>query len=98
MSVLRHGSSLQRRLTKLYTDTKSSWEIVSTAAKPNDDPELIALDLLTRNLGGAGTANTGQWQKVADTGKLPCIGNDTSKGSASISAGDFSARRNCARI
>ncbi|KAL1957227.1 hypothetical protein VTO42DRAFT_6261 [Malbranchea cinnamomea] len=45
MSVLRQGSSfLQRRLTKLYTDTKSSCESVSTATKPNDDPELIALN------------------------------------------------------
>ena len=45
MSVLRQGSNfLQRRLTKLYTDTKSSCESVSTAAKPNDDPELIALN------------------------------------------------------
>lgn len=44
MSVLRHGSSyLQRRLTKMYTDTKTSCESVTTAARANDDPELIAL-------------------------------------------------------
>ncbi|EFW15606.1 hypothetical protein D8B26_002296 [Coccidioides posadasii str. Silveira] len=44
MSVLRGGSFFQRRLTKLYTDTKSSCESVSTAARPNDDPELISLN------------------------------------------------------
>ncbi|EZF36412.1 hypothetical protein H109_04093 [Trichophyton interdigitale MR816] len=45
MSVLRHGSAfLQRRLTKLYTDTKSSCESVTTAARPNDDPELVSLN------------------------------------------------------
>lgn len=44
MSVLRHGGSfLQRRLTKMYTDTKTSCESVTTAAKANDDPELVAL-------------------------------------------------------
>lgn len=44
MSVLRHGSAFfQRRLTKLYTDTKSSCESVS-AARLNDDPELVALN------------------------------------------------------
>ncbi|KAK2762600.1 hypothetical protein FQN54_000773 [Arachnomyces sp. PD_36] len=45
MSVLRHGSSFfQRRLTKLYSDTKSSCESVTTASRPNDDPELVALN------------------------------------------------------
>ncbi|PGH13389.1 hypothetical protein AJ79_03668 [Helicocarpus griseus UAMH5409] len=45
MSVLRHGGAFfQRRLTKLYTDTKSSCENVSSASKPNDDPELVALN------------------------------------------------------
>ncbi|OAX80724.1 serine/threonine protein kinase [Emergomyces africanus] len=45
MSVLRHGGAfLQRRLTKLYTDTKSSCESVSSASKANDDPELVALN------------------------------------------------------
>ncbi|EEP75943.1 conserved hypothetical protein [Uncinocarpus reesii 1704] len=44
MSVLRGGSFFQRRLTKLYTDTKSSCESVSTASRPNDDPELISLN------------------------------------------------------
>lgn len=44
MSVLRGGSYLQRRLTKLYTDTKSSCESVTTASRPNDDPELISLN------------------------------------------------------
>lgn len=44
MSVLRHGGSyLQRRLTKMYTDTKTSCESVTTASKANDDPELVAL-------------------------------------------------------
>ncbi|KAL1861020.1 hypothetical protein Plec18167_003697 [Paecilomyces lecythidis] len=44
MSVLRHGGSyLQRRLTKMYSDTKTSCESVTTASKPNDDPELVAL-------------------------------------------------------
>lgn len=44
MSVLRHGGSyLQRRLTKMYSDTKTSCEIVTTASKPSDDPELVAL-------------------------------------------------------
>ncbi|ODH38936.1 serine/threonine protein kinase [Paracoccidioides brasiliensis] len=45
MSVLRHGGAFfQRRLTKLYTDTKSSCENVSSASKANDDPELVALN------------------------------------------------------
>lgn len=45
MSVLRHGGAFfQRRLTKLYTDTKSSCESVSSASKANDDPELVALN------------------------------------------------------
>ncbi|KAK2744687.1 hypothetical protein FQN55_006606 [Onygenales sp. PD_40] len=45
MSVLRHGGAFfQRRLTKLYTDTKSSCENFSSASKPNDDPELVALN------------------------------------------------------
>ncbi|PGH36121.1 serine/threonine protein kinase [[Emmonsia] crescens] len=45
MSVLRHGGAFfQRRLTKLYTDTKSSCESVSSASKGNDDPELVALN------------------------------------------------------
>ncbi|KAL1964962.1 hypothetical protein VTN77DRAFT_6162 [Rasamsonia byssochlamydoides] len=44
MSVLRHGGSyLQRRLTKMYTDTKTSCESVTTASRANDDPELVAL-------------------------------------------------------
>ncbi|KAF9893386.1 hypothetical protein FE257_011818 [Aspergillus nanangensis] len=44
MSVLRHGGPyLQRRLTKLYTDTKTSCESVTTASKAVDDPELVAL-------------------------------------------------------
>ncbi|CEJ61056.1 hypothetical protein PMG11_09601 [Penicillium brasilianum] len=45
MSVMRHGGSgfLQRRLTKLYTDTKTSCESVTTASKALDDPELVAL-------------------------------------------------------
>jgi hypothetical protein len=44
MSVLRGGSGfLQRRLTKLYTDTKTSCESVTTASKALDDPELVAL-------------------------------------------------------
>lgn len=45
MSVLRHGGGgfLQRRLTKLYTDTKTSCESLTTASKALDDPELIAL-------------------------------------------------------
>jgi hypothetical protein len=44
MSVLRQGGSfLQRRLTKMYTDTKTSCESVTTAAKSTDDPELVAL-------------------------------------------------------
>ncbi|KAJ5933610.1 hypothetical protein N7454_005939 [Penicillium verhagenii] len=46
MSVMRHGGGggfLQRRLTKLYTDTKTSCESVTTASKALDDPELIAL-------------------------------------------------------
>lgn len=44
MSVLHHGGSyLQRRLTKLYTDTKTSCESVTTASKAVDDPELVAL-------------------------------------------------------
>lgn len=45
MSVFRHGSSfLTRRLTELYTDTKSTCENVSSAARPDDDPELVALN------------------------------------------------------
>lgn len=45
MSVLRQGSSyIQRRLTKLYTDTKTSYESVSNASRPNDDPELVTLN------------------------------------------------------
>ncbi|OJJ31028.1 hypothetical protein ASPWEDRAFT_44971 [Aspergillus wentii DTO 134E9] len=44
MSVLRHGGSfLQRRLTKMYTDTKTSCESVTTASKAVDDPELVTL-------------------------------------------------------
>ncbi|KAJ5668999.1 hypothetical protein N7462_010069 [Penicillium macrosclerotiorum] len=45
MSVMRHGGGgfLQRRLTKLYTDTKTSCESVTTASKALDDPELVAL-------------------------------------------------------
>lgn len=45
MSVLRQEgpSYLQRRLTKLYTDTKTHCENVATAARPDDDPELVAL-------------------------------------------------------
>lgn len=44
MSVLHHGGSyLQRRLTKMYTDTKTSCESVTTASKAVDDPELVAL-------------------------------------------------------
>lgn len=45
MSVLRQEgpSYLQRRLTKLYTDTKAHCENVATAARPDDDPELVAL-------------------------------------------------------
>ncbi|KAJ5591565.1 uncharacterized protein N7459_001934 [Penicillium hispanicum] len=47
MSVLRHGGGgggfLQRRLTKMYTDTKTSCESVTTASKALDDPELVAL-------------------------------------------------------
>ncbi|KAJ5084154.1 hypothetical protein NUU61_008733 [Penicillium alfredii] len=37
------GGFLQRRLTKLYTDTKTSCESVTTASKALDDPELVAL-------------------------------------------------------
>ncbi|KAI1929078.1 hypothetical protein LOZ65_001832 [Ophidiomyces ophidiicola] len=48
MSVLRGGSYLQRRLTKLYTDTKSSCESVTTVSRPSDDPELISLNLSYR--------------------------------------------------
>ncbi|KAI5290505.1 hypothetical protein KEM54_001343 [Ascosphaera aggregata] len=46
MSVFRHGSSfLTRRLTELYHDTKSTCENVSSAAvRPDDDPELVALN------------------------------------------------------
>lgn len=45
MSVFRHGQHfLQRRLTQLYTDTKSSCESISSAPRPNDDPELITLN------------------------------------------------------
>ncbi|KAL4910231.1 hypothetical protein BDW74DRAFT_144697 [Aspergillus multicolor] len=45
MSVLPHhgGSFLQRRLTKLYTDTKASCESVTTASNAVDNPELIAV-------------------------------------------------------
>ncbi|KAJ5770599.1 uncharacterized protein N7511_002650 [Penicillium nucicola] len=45
MSVLHGGGGgfLQRRLTKLYTDTKTSCESVTTASKAVDDPELVAL-------------------------------------------------------
>ncbi|RAH70462.1 uncharacterized protein BO66DRAFT_373526 [Aspergillus aculeatinus CBS 121060] len=45
MSVLRHhgGVYLQRRLTKMYTDTKTSCESVTTASNAVDDPELINL-------------------------------------------------------
>ncbi|RAL15120.1 uncharacterized protein BO97DRAFT_421912 [Aspergillus homomorphus CBS 101889] len=45
MSVLRHhgGAYLQRRLTKMYTDTKTSCESVTTASNAVDDPELITL-------------------------------------------------------
>lgn len=44
MSVLRHGGTyLQRRLTKMYTDTKTSCESVTTASKAVDDPELVSL-------------------------------------------------------
>lgn len=46
MSVIRQGGTfLQRRLTKLYTDTKSSCESVSTAARPDEDPELVSLNV-----------------------------------------------------
>src|SRR5690625_4555037 len=49
MSVLRHGGSfLQRRLTKLYSDTKSSCESVTTVSRANDDPELVALNRNSR--------------------------------------------------
>lgn len=43
---MRHGGGggfLQRRLTKLYTDTKTSCESITTASKALDDPELVAL-------------------------------------------------------
>lgn len=46
MSVLHHGGSyLQRRLTKMYSDMKTSCESVttSTAYKSVDDPEFLAL-------------------------------------------------------
>ncbi|KAL5332280.1 hypothetical protein BJX70DRAFT_384567 [Aspergillus crustosus] len=45
MSVLpRHGGSfLQRRLTKLYTDTKTSCESVTTATNAIDNPELLSI-------------------------------------------------------
>ncbi|RAL02307.1 uncharacterized protein BO80DRAFT_378628 [Aspergillus ibericus CBS 121593] len=45
MSVLRHhgGAYLQRRLTKMYTDTKTSCESVTTASIAVDDPELVTL-------------------------------------------------------
>ncbi|PYH32426.1 uncharacterized protein BO87DRAFT_109559 [Aspergillus neoniger CBS 115656] len=45
MSVLRHhgGAYLQRRLTKMYTDTKTSCESVTTASIAVDDPELVML-------------------------------------------------------
>ncbi|PWY70484.1 hypothetical protein BO70DRAFT_321853 [Aspergillus heteromorphus CBS 117.55] len=45
MSVLRHhgGAYLQRRLTKMYTDTKTSCESVTTATIAVDDPELVTL-------------------------------------------------------
>ncbi|KAL4958579.1 hypothetical protein BDW69DRAFT_153884 [Aspergillus filifer] len=46
MSVLpRHGASyLQRRLTKMYTDTKTSCESVTTANNAVDNPELISIN------------------------------------------------------
>ncbi|KAI5287140.1 hypothetical protein KEM55_000072, partial [Ascosphaera atra] len=45
MSVFRQGPSfLARRLTELYTDTKSTCENVTNAASTNDDPELVALN------------------------------------------------------
>ncbi|KAL4968686.1 uncharacterized protein BDV14DRAFT_167528 [Aspergillus stella-maris] len=46
MSVLpRHGGSyLQRRLTKMYTDTKTSCESVTTANNAVDNPELISIN------------------------------------------------------
>ncbi|KAL2832845.1 hypothetical protein BDW59DRAFT_169147 [Aspergillus cavernicola] len=45
MSVLpRHGGSyLQRRLTKMYTDTKTSCESVTTASNALDNPELLSI-------------------------------------------------------
>ncbi|KAI9370573.1 hypothetical protein BJX61DRAFT_515163 [Aspergillus egyptiacus] len=45
MSVLPHhgGMSLQRRLTKLYTDTKTSCESVTTASNAADNPELLSI-------------------------------------------------------
>ncbi|KAL3444859.1 hypothetical protein BJX65DRAFT_310449 [Aspergillus insuetus] len=45
MSVLpRHGGSfLQRRLTKMYTDTKTSCESVTTASNALDNPELSSI-------------------------------------------------------
>ncbi|KAL4807337.1 hypothetical protein BDV18DRAFT_137489 [Aspergillus unguis] len=47
MSVLpRHGhggSYLQRRLTKMYTDTKTSCESVTTASNAADNPELVSI-------------------------------------------------------
>ncbi|KAL5003398.1 hypothetical protein BDV10DRAFT_154928 [Aspergillus recurvatus] len=45
MSVLPHhgGSYLQRRLTKMYTDTKTSCESVTTASNAADDPELVSI-------------------------------------------------------
>lgn len=47
MSVLpRHGhggSYLQRRLTKMYTDTKTSCESVTTASNAVDNPELLSI-------------------------------------------------------
>lgn len=45
MPNLRHGGSFfQRRLTQLYTDTKSSCESVSSTPKPSDQPELGELN------------------------------------------------------
>ncbi|KAL3480746.1 hypothetical protein BJX99DRAFT_220195 [Aspergillus californicus] len=47
MSVLpRHGGSyLQRRLTKMYTDTKTSCESVTTASNAVDNPELVSIHI-----------------------------------------------------
>lgn len=46
MSVLRHGGSLlQRSLSKLYSDTKQSYESVTKASKASEDPDLVELNL-----------------------------------------------------